>query len=107
MTGSCIRIEYTLIVDQKNEHSYSATKDAAASGHYGTEMIDQPDQQLYQKMTNVYMRFTGKPINIFRRVYRYDGWTTLGSVGGSLGLFLGFSIFASLQSIQDFVFKQC
>ena len=40
------------------------------------------------------------------KVKQFDTWTLIGSVGGSLGLFLGFSIYSTITSVQDFFCKQ-
>lgn len=47
-------------------------------------------------ITQIFIRFRGKPINVIRKVYRIDINTFVSSVGGSMGLFLGFSIYSTL-----------
>ena len=88
-----------MIVDQQNPHNYAALQ--------GQTKFVFPDSNISRNdMTMIYMRFSGKPIKLHKKVLRFDTWTLLGSVGGSLGLFLGFSIYSTITSIQEFICKQ-
>ena len=49
--------------------------------------------------TQIFIRFIGKSIQVTRKVYRIDINTFVSSVGGSMGLFLGFSIYSSLLTV--------
>ena len=47
------------------------------------------------------------PEKIHQKEYLiYDGIGMFGSIGGSLGLFVGFSLFDSLCFIMDFVYRK-
>ena len=61
--------------------------------------------KLGQVQLDIY--FTVSPEKIFYKEYLiYDGFGMFGSIGGSLGLFVGFSIFDSLSSILEFLLKK-
>ena len=46
--------------------------------------------------TQIFITFGDKPVNVIRKVYRVDLNTFVSSIGGSMGLFLGFSIYSTL-----------
>jgi hypothetical protein len=51
--------------------------------------------------------FSVLPEKIYEKEYLiYDGIGMFGSIGGSLGLFVGFSLFDSVCFILDFVFRK-
>ena len=61
--------------------------------------------KLGQVQLDIY--FTVSPEKIFYKEYLiYDGFGMFGSIGGSLGLFVGFSIFDSLSPILEFLLKK-
>ena len=57
-----------------------------------------------QVQVDVFFKVT--PEKIYQKEYLvYDGIGMFGSIGGSLGLFVGFSLFDSLCMILDFVLR--
>ena len=64
-----------------------------------------PLHQMGKVQLDIYFQVT--PDRIFNREYLiYDGLGMFGSIGGSLGLFIGFSIYDTLCFIVDFVQKK-
>ena len=54
---------------------------------------------------DIYFQVSPEKIT-YKEYLIYDGVGMFGSIGGSLGLFLGFSIFDSLCSIVEFLLKK-
>ena len=64
-----------------------------------------PIQKVGMVQLDIYFQVT--PERIFNREYLiYDGLGMFGSIGGSLGLFVGFSIYDTLCLVVDFVQKK-
>ena len=53
-------------------------------------------------MTKVWIVHGDNVVTVFSEVVLYDFNAIVGSVGGSLGLFIGFSVFDSIKSLYDF-----
>ena len=49
-----------------------------------------------------YLSFPEKSRNVFEEVLIFDGIGLLSSLGGALGLFIGFSFFGCIVSITDY-----
>ena len=54
----------------------------------------------------IYVRVTPEKVSI-KEYLIYDGIGMFGSIGGSLGLFVGFSLFDSLCMVLEYVLKKC
>ena len=55
--------------------------------------------------TQIILKSSNKPINVVHKVWRVDINTFVSSIGGSMGLFLGFSIYTSLLATGNRILK--
>ena len=53
----------------------------------------------------IFITFGDKPVNVIRKVWRVDLNTFVSSIGGSMGLFLGFSIYSTLLAAGERISK--
>ena len=65
------------------------------------EYKEQPVTRLGNFQKDLYMSANSER-KIFQEYYIYDGLAMVGSIGGSLGLFIGFSFFDFLCLVLDF-----
>ena len=66
------------------------------------EYKEQPVTRLGNFQKDLYMSANSER-KIFQEYYIYDGLAMVGSIGGSLGLFIGFSFFDFLCLVLDFL----
>ena len=59
-----------------------------------------------KNMINFMVSYSTMDIRLYQEYYIYDAFSFIGNVGGSLGLFIGFSYTDFLGRILDFVFKK-
>ena len=69
------------------------------------EYEEQPVTRLGNFQKDLYLS-VNQERKIFQEYYIYDGLAMVGSIGGSLGLFIGFSFFDFLSLILDFLFEK-
>ena len=53
------------------------------------------------------LRFASKVTNLYEEVLIFDDIGLIGSLGGSLGLFVGFSIFGYIITFLDVILDKC
>ena len=59
-----------------------------------------------KNMINFMVSYSTMDIRLYQEYYIYDVFSVIGNVGGSLGLFIGFSYTDFLGKVLDFVFKK-
>ena len=55
------------------------------------------------KVWSCYIRYTSKDADIFEEILIVDEISLIGSLGGSLGLFIGFSFFGYITTLLDVI----
>ena len=51
----------------------------------------------------IYLRYSSTDINLYKEYYVYDSNSFIGNVGGSLGLFIGFSYVDFIGKLLDYI----
>ena len=70
-----------------------------------TEIEQEPFHPIGDVQVSLFLIVT--PEQVFHKEYLvYDDIGMIGSIGGSLGLFIGFSLFDSLTMIMDFILRK-
>ena len=71
------------------------------------QMEGEIDEEIKEKkIINFVVAYRSVDEKVYQEYYIYDTFSFIGNVGGSLGLFIGFSYTDFLGNILDFVFKK-
>ena len=70
------------------------------------ESVKIDDEESAERIVQFILRSTSNESNIFEEVLIFDEIDLVGSLGGSLGLFVGFSFFGYVTPILDAVFDK-
>ena len=86
---------------QKEFKHYTTSVEVAKLEQRGYHEIDN-----YSESIMFSMAFKSNERNIYEEVLIFDNYGLIGSVGGSLGLFVGFSFFGCLATFLDVIFDR-
>ena len=85
-------------LEQKEITQYSARIEQIANSKIGTFLTQEADNM---SQVQFIVKFTSKSRTIHEEMQIHDEIWLLGSLGGSLGLFIGFSFFGSVATLFD------
>ena len=91
-------------LDQKQFKQYSVT--AKEVGIDYEDVMEQLEHFEATRLVQFLLRFTSNKRNVYEEVLIFDFLGLVGSIGGSLGLFIGFSFFGYVTPILDAVFDK-
>ena len=64
------------------------------------------EEETNKNIIHFMVSYNTMDLRLYQEYYIYDAFSFIGNVGGSLGLFIGFSYTDFLGKILDFVFKK-
>ena len=91
-------------LDQKQFKQYSVT--AKEVGIDYKDVKEQLEHFEATRLVQLLLRFTSNKRNVYEEILIFDYLGLVGSTGGSLGLFIGFSFFGYVSPILDAVFDK-
>ena len=91
-------------LDQKKFKQYSVT--AKEVGIDYKDVMEQLEHFEATRLVQFLLRFTSNKRNVYEEVLIFDYLGLVGSTGGSLGLFIGFSFFGYVTPILDVLFDK-